>query len=141
MLNFCPFFEALSLIQFQPYLCPFDGSITFICVFVSLIIYIYINLESQICYCFEFCISRCTFTNSDRLVMILAYIDVRQFCAVALYCYVKLLVDFYMNISTLSLSLFACVSAWVYVDLFLLLPRKQFSWRSLLESLRRTFLF
>ena len=105
MLNFCPFFEALSLIQFQPYLCPFDGSITFICVFVSLIIYIYINLEIQICYCFEFCISRCTFTNSDRLVMILAYIDVRQFCAVALYCYVKLLVDFYMNISTLSLSL------------------------------------
>nr|POE60751.1 hypothetical protein CFP56_53412 [Quercus suber] len=45
MLNFCPFFEALSLIQFQPYSCTDDGSITFICVFVSLIIYIYINLE------------------------------------------------------------------------------------------------
>ena len=114
MLNFCPFFEALSLIQFQPYLCPFDGSITFICVFVSLIIYIYINLESQICYCFEFCISRCTFTNSDSYVIILAYIDVRQFCAVALYCYVKLLVDFlyeyqYSLSLSLSLSLSACV--------------------------------
>ena len=38
MPNFCPFFDALSFILFQPYLCPFDGSITFICVFVSLII-------------------------------------------------------------------------------------------------------
>ena len=115
------FFEALTLFLFQPYLCHFGGSIIFMYLcFASY--YIYKLGDPNLS--FYLWILHQSFALLQVGIDTIYWHTLMwwQFCAVALYCYVKLVVDFldeYQNSLSLSLSLHVCVCApMCFVDFY-----------------------